>query len=58
MAIAGYYFDPQISIDLSILSAMATICSIVLGKEVDINELPYLYEHNYTCRLEIESVIG
>lgn len=58
MAIGGHYFDPQIHIDLSILRAMAAICSIALSREVNIDELPYLYEHDYTCRLEIAYVIG
>ena len=58
MAIGGYYFDPQLRIDLAILRAMVTICSIVLGREVGVEELPYLYEHDYTCRLEIAHVIG
>jgi len=58
MAIGGYYFDPQVHIDFSILRAMAAICSMVLGREVNIEELPYLYEHDYTCRLEMTYVIG
>lgn len=58
MAIGGYYFDPQVRIDMSILRAMACLCSIVLGREVSVDELPYLYEHDYTCRLEITYVLG
>lgn len=58
MAIGGYYFDPQMHIDLSILRAMAAICSMVLGREVSIEELPYLYEHDYTCRCEMVYVLG
>lgn len=58
MAIGGYYFDLRIGVDMAILQAMATICSIVLGRKVNIGELQYLYEHDYTCRLEIENVIG
>ena len=58
MAIGGYYFNPQIHVDLAILKAMAAICSIVLNKNVTIDELPYLYEHDYTCRLEITYVLG
>ena len=58
MAIGGQYFDPKTHIDFSILRAMAAICSIVLKREVKIEELPYLYEHDYTCRLEMAYVIG
>lgn len=58
MAIGGCYFDPQIRIDFAILRAMAAICAIVLGREVSIEELPYLYEHDYTCRLEMTYVLG
>ena len=58
MAIGGQYFDPSNNIDCKILKAMAAICSIVLGRKVDTDELPYLYEHDYTCRLEITNVIG
>lgn len=58
MAIGGHYFDPKINIDCSILRAMAMICAIVLGRDVEIDELPYLYEHDYTCRLEITYVLG
>ena len=58
MLIGEYYFDTQQHIDLSILKAMATICSIVLGRNVDIVELPDLYKHDYTCRLEMTYVLG
>lgn len=58
MAIGGYYFDPELSIDSSILRGMAAICSIALGRRVSIEELPYLYENNYTCRLEMTYVLG
>lgn len=58
MSIAGCYFDPQIRIDFAILQAMTIVCSIVLGRNVEIAELPYLYEHDYTCRLEMTYVIG
>lgn len=57
MAIGEYYFDPKIHIDFSILRAMAHICSIALGREVSIEELPYLYENDYTCRLEMAYII-
>ena len=57
MAIDGYFFDPQTRIDLSILQAMATICSIVLHRSVAIDELPALYENDYTCRLEMTYVL-
>ena len=58
MAIGECYFDPKIRIDLAILRAMAAICAIVLGRDVNIEELPYLYEHDYTCRLEMTYVLG
>lgn len=57
MAIDGYYFDPKIRIDLSILQAMTAICSIVLHRFVTIDELPSLYETDYTCRLEMTYVL-
>lgn len=57
MAIGGYYLDPQIRIDHAILQAMANICAIILGRNVNINELPYLYETDYTCRLEMAYVL-
>jgi hypothetical protein len=57
MSIGGYYFDPQINLDSSILQAMAAICSIALGRKVEVDELQYLYEHDYTCRLEMEYVL-
>lgn len=58
MAIGDHYFDMSIRLDYSILQAMACICSIVLGRKVDIDELAYLYEHDYTCRLEMTYVLG
>ena len=58
MAIGGYCFDPQQRVDHSILNAMAMVCSFVLGRYVDMCELPYLYEHDYTCRMEIAYIIG
>lgn len=57
MAIGGYYFDPQARIDNAILKAMTVICAAILDREVDIHELPYLYENNYTCRLEMTYVL-
>lgn len=57
MAIGGYYFDPKVGIDSSILRAMAEICAITLHRPVKIEELPALYESDYTCRLEMTYVL-
>lgn len=57
MAIGEYCFDPNARIDLLILQAMSTICSIVLSRPVKIDELPALYESDYTCRLEMTYVL-
>jgi hypothetical protein len=57
MAIGGYTFDPQVRIDYAILQGMTAICAIILGREVDIDELPHLYETDYTCRLEMTYVL-
>lgn len=57
MTIGEYQFNPEVRVDLAILKAMAAICSCVLSKPVRIDELSYLYEHDYTCRLEMTYVL-
>ena len=57
MAIGGYYFDPHNNLDSAILEAMAAICAITLRRPVEVEELPRLYESDYTCRLEMTYVL-
>ena len=42
----------------TILNAMAAICSIVLGRHVDIDELDDLYDNNPTCHKELDYILN
>lgn len=57
MQIGNKIFNLNSNIDLIILSVFVRMCSIILNRNVEIDELPDLYESNDACRLEMETIL-
>lgn len=42
----------------TILNTMAIVCSLALGRHVDIDELDSLYDNNPICRKELDYILN